>query len=237
MDKVISIAAIMAMLVGPGLILGLANRKNFAPEWLGLAVGLILLEDVLLTNGYGLLPSLIPGEWNWQGKGFALLAMLAVAAHPALGWKRVGLTFEQRPGSLRQCLPVVGIYLAFFLAIAIAFPDDSANVEQVAFQLTMPGLEEEIFYRGILLFALGEALRGRVSFLGIKWGWGAVLSSMLFGLTHAFSFAEGEFAFEPAYFVLTFVPSFLGVWLREKSGSLVLPILVHNAGNSLSLLI
>ena len=32
---------------------------------------------------------------------------------------------------------------------------------------------------------------------------------------------------------MTFVPSFLAVWMRERSGSLLLPVLAHNFGNSI----
>ena len=237
MNQIISILAVIALLLGLGLLAGLADWKNFAPKWLLIAALLVATEDALLTNMYGSLTFRAPGDWNWLGKGLALVAMLAVAALPAFGWRRVGLTFRQERGSLVWCLPVVGLYLAFFFAIALFTPNATADVETIAFQLTMPGLEEELFYRGVLLFALGEAFRGKVRLLGVDWGWDAVLSSTLFGLTHAFGFSDSAFTFDPMYFALTFVPSFLGVWLREKSGSLCLPILVHNAGNSLSLLL
>jgi membrane protease YdiL (CAAX protease family) len=36
---------------------------------------------------------------------------------------------------------------------------------------------------------------------------------------------------------LTALPSFVGVWLRLRTGSLLLPILIHNFGNSISLLV
>ena len=45
--------------------------------------------------------------------------------------------------------------------------------------------QQLIFFRGLLVFAFDQAFRGRVHFLGVKWGWGAVLSSIAFGLVHA----------------------------------------------------
>ena len=36
---------------------------------------------------------------------------------------------------------------------------------------------------------------------------------------------------------LTALPAFLAVWLRLRTGSVLLPILLHNAGNALPLLI
>lgn len=34
---------------------------------------------------------------------------------------------------------------------------------------------------------------------------------------------------------LTAVPSFIAVWLRLRTGSLLLPVLIHNFGNSIML--
>ncbi len=64
-----------------------------------------------------------------------------------------------------------------------------------------------------------------------------MLSCLLFGLAHAFGFSGGEFSFDPVTMALTAVPAFLAVWLRLRTGSVVLPILVHNFGNAISLLI
>lgn len=92
------------------------------------------------------------------------------------------------------------------------------------------------FYRGILLLALDRAFSGRKRFLGVDWGWGAVLSCLLFGMAHAFGFSQGGFSFDPVTMALTAIPSFIAVWLRLRTGSLLLPILLHNFGNSFSLL-
>lgn len=236
MNAILSIAMIAAILLLGALALGLSDRRHFSLRWLLLAVALVVAEDALLTNLYGLLPSLIPGSWNWQGKGLALIALLLIAAHPRVGWGNVGLTLRQRSGSLAACLPVVALYLALFVAVGLMMPNSGVGGEDIAFQLTMPGAEEELFYRGVLLFAFNEAFRRRWHFLGIDWGWGAILSSILFGLAHAFSVGNDGIALDPIIFGLTAVPSLLGVWLRVRSGSLLLPVIVHNAGNLLPMI-
>ena len=237
MNGLISIAAVLALLLFAGLALGLLDRKNFSPRWLLLGALLVAVNDALLTRGYGLLPDLIAGDWNWQGKALALAATLLIASHPAFTWRGVGLTLEHAPGSLRAALPVAVLYCAFFGAIAVAFPGDAASAEDIAFQLTMPGLEEEPFYRGILLHALGLAFAGRTRFLGVDWSWGAVLSCALFGMAHAFGYADGGFSFDPIVMALTAIPSFISVWLRLRTGSLVLPVFLHNFGNAITLLL
>ena len=239
MDELVSVAMITAGLLAAGLLLGLADRKNFAPRWLVVAGLLIVANDAALTNLYGLLPGLLPDtDWNWQGKALALALSLAIAASAPFGWRRVGLTLRQRPGSFPSAALVLGLYLLFFVAVALAFPNDPFDGETLAFQLTFPGMEEEVFYRGLLLFAFNEALRGRRRLLGIDWGWGALLSSAAFGLAHAFAWSASDGAsFDLLYFALTAGPSLIAVWLRERTGSLLMPIVAHNAGNALPMML
>ncbi|MDQ4086492.1 MAG: CPBP family intramembrane metalloprotease [Pseudomonadota bacterium] len=238
MNGLIGISATVVLLLAIGGVIGLVDRDRFALRWLLVAALLVLVNDALLTRGYGLLPDLLPAtDRNWQGKALALAATLAIAALPAFGWRRVGLTLAQERGSLKASIPVVLLYCAFFAAIAAVFPNDDPGAEEVAFQLTMPGLEEEPFYRGILLFALYQAFTGRVRFLGVEWGWGAILSCLLFGMTHAFGYSDGRFSFDAMTMALTALPSFLAVWLRLRTGSLLLPVFLHNFGNSILLLL
>lgn len=235
MNGLVAIGAIVAMLLAAGTAIGLARRDDFSLRWLGSAAALVLLNDLLLTRAYGLIPSVLPdSDWNWQGKILALIATLAIAALPAFGWRRVGLTLRHEPGSLKAAIPVAILYCAFFAALALAFPGDAGSPESIAFQLTMPGLEEESFYRGILLFALAQAFRGRVRFVGVDWSWGAILSCVLFGMAHAFGYSDGSFAFDLGIMALTAVPSLLAVWLVLRTRSLVLPVVLHNFGNVIS---
>ena len=237
MDGIIGIAGVIALLPAAGVAIALLRPGSVSARWLLAAAGLVLLNDALLTGGYGRLPDLIGGHWNWQGKALALAATLAVAALPVFGFKACGLTLRQAPGSLKPVLAVSLLYAAFFLALALAFPNESASAETVAFQLTMPGFEEEPFYRGVLLLALGNAFTERVRFLGVDWGWGAILSCVLFGLAHAFGFSDGGFRFDPLTMALTAVPSLIGVWLVLRTRSLLAPVVLHNFGNAISLLI
>ena len=237
MNGLISLAGVLTLLLLAGLAMGLLDRNRFSLRWLLLAALLVAINDASLTLLYGAVPDLVGGGRNWQGKLLALAATLALAAHPAVGWPRVGLTFKQAPDSLRSALPVALLYCGFFVGIALAFPNGDVSGEDIAFQLTLPGFEEEPFYRGILLFALGLAYTGRWRFLGVDWGWGAVLSCVLFGLAHAFGYSDGRYTFDGITMALTALPSFIAVWLRLRTGSLLLPVVLHNFGNAITLLL
>jgi len=236
MDGVITIGAVIALfLAAAGALALLGKGRGVSFRWLLVAAGLVLLNDALLTRVYRLVPDLIGGDWNWQGKILALLATLAIAAMPVFGWRASGLTLRQ--ADLKFPPLVAGLYALFFVCLALALPNDPATPETMAFQLTMPGLEEEAFYRGLLLLTLDRAFTGRARLLGVEWSWGAVLSCALFGLAHAFGISHGKVSFEPLYFALTAGPSLIGIWVRLRSGSILLPILMHNFGNAASLLL
>lgn len=234
MDGLLSIGLLLALLLAAGGAIGLLGGwRSVSPPWLLAAVGLVLLNDLLLTRLYGHLPDLIPGQWNWEGKILGLLATLAIAALPAIGWTRSGLTLRQ--ADLKAPLIVTGLYCLLFVGLALASSNEPSTAETRAFQLTLPGLEEEAFYRGVLLLVLDRAFAGRVRFLGVDWGWGAVLSSALFGLVHALDVLQGKVSFDPMIFALTAGPSFIGVWIRLRTGSILLPVVMHNLGNAASL--
>lgn len=237
MNGLAGIGGVIAVLIIVGWGLGRLQPRLFFPRWLLAAAGLVLLNDVLLTNGYGLLPSIFrDSDWNWQGKGLALAATVAIAVW-GTGWREAGLTLRQAPGSLGTALPVALLYLGFFTALALAFPNESTSTETVWFQLTMPGLEEEAFYRGLMLVVLGQAFTGRWRWLGVDWHWGAILSCLLFGLAHAFGFSQGAFHFDPLTMALTALPSLIAVWMALRTRSILLPVILHNFGNAIMLLL
>ncbi len=120
---------------------------------------------------------------------------------------------------------------ALFFYMAISGADGRDDWETVAFQWTMPGLDEEVFYRGVLLVAMNEAFAKRISILGAPIGFGGLLTSALFGLAHGLSFGPGGFEFELGFFLMTGGPSILLLWMREKTGSILLPVIAHNIAN------
>lgn len=239
MNGLIGIGGVVAALLVTGGLIGLVRRDQFSLPWLLAAAGLVLLNDVLLTNAYGLVPSALPpsNEWNWQGKALALVATLAVAALPAFGWRACGFTFRQARCGWKPTVAVSLLYVGLFLALALMLPNEPASAETLAFQLTMPGFEEELFYRGLLLLTLGRAFTGRLRLLGVEWSWGAILSCALFGMAHAFGYSNGGFQFDPVTMALTALPSLIAVWLVMRTRSVLLPVVLHNFGNAISLML
>lgn len=217
-------------------VLALLSPRNFRAGWLSFALLLMVAHDALLLRLYGLLPDLFPhSDWNWMGKLLATAGLLLVAALPALGWRRSGLTLAQAPrsGPAWWCLGLLTIVL---LGLAIWSGDGRDSWDTIAFQWTMPGIQEELFYRGVLLLALNEAFRGRCSVLGARIGWGGLLSTVAFGLIHALFYGNDGVSFDTAAFAMTAGPALLLLWMRERTGSLVVPVLAHNIVNGVFVL-
>ena len=211
-----------------------AARLRGRVRWLWFAAALVLMVayDALLTRGYGRIPlDFGASDWNWEGKALAVLLSLGVAA--ALGFRRSGVTLRQDRKGLRGALALSAGLLALFLGLALYFPGEPVDGDALAFQLTMPGLDEELFYRGVLLDLLNEAFGRPLRVLGAPMGWGALVLSVAFGLTHALGYAEGAFSFDAMAMALTGAPALLLVRIREKTGSVLLPIVLHNFANSI----
>lgn len=235
-DAIMALGGWLGATAAMGLVAALAMRGKVKWAWFAGALILMAVYDALLTRGYGHIPlHFWSSDWNWEGKALSLALSLAVAL--ALGTRRVGLTLKQDRKGLPGALILSAAPVALFLGLALYTPNSPINTNELAFQLTMPGLDEELFYRGVLLLMLDEAFAKPVRILGAPMGWGALISCVAFGLAHALGYSDGGFTFDAITMVLTGGPAVLLVWLRERTGSLLLPVVLHNFANSISLLV
>ncbi|MFN7164467.1 MAG: CPBP family intramembrane glutamic endopeptidase, BDIM_20840 family [Hyphomonas sp.] len=237
MDELIRTLLETGILAGLGLAGALVFRRSFRWRWLVAAILLNFVYQALLTRGFWIILDPFPdADWNWAGKLAALAGTLAVMSLPAFGWKRCGMTLDQGPRWGGAIVMFAGLAVLFF-GLALSGADGKPDsLETIAFQWTMPGLDEELFYRGTLLLALNEAFRARTNLPGAPIGYGGLLATVLFGLTHALSYKAGVADFDLMTFAMTGVPALLLLWLRERTGSLFLPVLAHNIANGASTL-
>jgi len=237
-DDLLTTLADMAFLLALGVMIPLILGKRVPIKWILAAVLLFLVHDFLVFNGFGLIPKLIDGlARNWQGKLLALLFTLAVASHEGFGLRNCGITLAQTERG-RPLTYGVAITLLVGIALWAATGDKSQwSAENALFQMTMPGLEEETFYRGVLLFALSKAFPESIRGLGVSVGWGAVLVAIMFGFGHGFYFSGGALVMDWWLAVNTGITGAFLLWLRLRTGSIVLPVVVHNTGNLMPLLV
>jgi len=91
-------------------------------------------------------------------------------------------------------------------------------------QLLLVSLPEEWFFRGYLQGRLNQFWSKSWKFLGAEIGPGLLLSALLFALAH-FSIRQTPDRF------LVFFPALVFGWLREKTNSLLAPVLFHFISN------
>lgn len=236
LNEIVLVLGQIGVIAVLGLVGALIRRKSFNLSWFLGALLLYAIYEALLTRGFYLLPNLpTDAHWNWLGKILAMAGTLAIAASPLFGFARVGITLRQNEG-LRMPLAVLAVFAVLFTYLAFIDGEGPGDPETIAFQWTMPGIDEEMFYRGILLLAMNEAFRTRLTVFGAPIGYGGLLTSVLFGLAHAMSFERGGFEFDLMTFAVTCVPSLLLLWLRERTGSVALPVIAHNMANGISTL-
>jgi membrane protease YdiL (CAAX protease family) len=206
-----------------------------ADKRLTLATGLLFAAylgvDDLVTG----LPSgsaafdIVGGEWNWSGKIYSLLLSILVVLGLAISPKAVGLTLSQR--NLRTSLIALLLFILWGLSLGLLFKPSPQSFETLAFQALMPGLAEELAYRGIAPALLLGLIRGKEPSHGIPWTV-VFITAIAFGIWHGLSYSTAGFAFDPMSALFPFIGSIAGGWLRFNSGSLLFPMLAHGFANT-----
>jgi len=167
---------------------------------------------------------------NWSGKLYSIIFTLGLLyfTRRLLTFEEAGITLRQRPGSIFPSLIVVLALAGWATVIGINSPKGSFDAETLLYLAIMPGLNEELVYRGGLLGSLNRILPGRINFLGARLGWGTLVISVLFGLLHGF-WLDNTYSVHMDIIALenSFVSGFIFAWLKERTGSLVVPIIAH----------
>ncbi len=218
------------------LILPLAflirRRYGTREVMLWLYILFIVIAESLLAGGLEF--TFFPGQqWNWVGKSVCfVLAALLIIRERWVTKKEAGCTWQLHPGSLRSVIIVSACLLVFRLAVkALTHEFRPPDAETMAFEATLPGLSEELIYRGLLL-ALFTRLypveKSRLGFLNRP----LVLVALLFALGHGVKLDEGmHLTFNPQSLCMTFGLGCVFGWLRQRSGSVWPAVVFHNLWN------
>ncbi len=215
-----------------GVVLCFAFTRHVKVLWVLAAALYLALDTLVLIHA----PRLDHGQWNWSSKTFSILFALVVFFLFRLSRQEVGLVLPDNSSSWRwTVLCVLGAVLFDGVLNYIFRTHQSPNLATIAYQATMPGISEELTYRGIA-FALFQR-----AFSGAR-GWWAkaapvLIPSLVFGLLHTYSPKGGFSHLEWGGFLFS-LP--LGLWLawgRLRTGSLLGPVLAHNAANTAGALI
>ncbi|MGL4175103.1 MAG: lysostaphin resistance A-like protein [Dermatophilaceae bacterium] len=200
---------------------------------LALIVGVVVVANLVLRlPRFGPFVDLERPWFNLMLLSVALLVFAVLTGRH----RAVGLNLP-RPGSLRPVLVAALVLTAIGAILRLLGPADDVTFETLAFQLTMPGLSEELLYRGLLWALLAPVLPAIGTLWGAEVSWTLVSTSVLFGFGHGVVIRDGSLQFDiVAAVVLGLVAFGLG-WIRARSGSVWPAVLAHNAWNSIGVLV
>jgi len=230
-----------AVLYLPIAALALAVRRETPPRSQRLtltilALAVTLVNGIVVLGGMAVqqqLPFFSALEWNWPGKIAAVIATLAMMrCLPGATRGEMGLTWKAMPGSVVPAMIAAVALCAFSWTLQAALTGPSPiEPERLAYQALMPGLDEELFFRGLLLAVLIRAFGAGPSLAGAPIGWAAIAVTFLFAAGHGFRIIPDGVQFSALAVAVTGVIGFGLVWIRQRTGTLLAPILAHNIIN------
>jgi membrane protease YdiL (CAAX protease family) len=94
----------------------------------------------------------------------------------------------------------------------------------------MPGLGEELAFRGIAPALLLGLVRGKSAPAQVPWVV-VLIAAVPFGAVHGLGYAEGAFSLDLGSALWTFSGGIIYGWLRFSTGSLLFPLLAHGLTN------
>jgi membrane protease YdiL (CAAX protease family) len=215
------------------------SRSLKTAFWCGLIASAIVPLNVFFSFKHlGVFPG---SSMNWGGLlAVTAAALLITCCSRITTFKHIGLSNPVGAKSVGLSLLVgVAIYLVGLTLTSPISVQINHFKQQLAFEMVMPGLAEEIVFRGILLAIINSHFGKSAQVLGIRIGWATFIVSTAFALGHVGvpDHLMKELPQILGIAVYTFTASLMLALLRERTGSLWPCILAHNFTNTLELLI
>lgn len=134
----------------------------------------------------------------------------------------------------KALLPAAGATAALVLLLpsmsSVGQPVAQRAVVTFLFYALFVGFGEEILFRGYMQSHLNGAFGKPYRFFGVAFGWGAILSAVLFGVMHVgiFRWILGvNTLVTVAWGFWTIFAGLVASFVREKSGGILAPALLH----------
>lgn len=227
----------------PIFILAFFKSKKGNLKFLLLFITIFLADTYLQILSKQLIPDFLGLKFAWIGKFLSLVLSLSVIYFVSKDdRKAIGFTtFSNSKSQVKYGILVFLGFLTFdFIFKFILFPKGGEfDLETFVFQATMPGLTEEILFRGIYLWIFDKVFLPNWNYKGITFGWSFVIVTLLFGVAHGVVLtSDYQFKFDIITIVyLTLISSFSVGILRKFSGNLIYSVVGHNVINVMNAII
>jgi membrane protease YdiL (CAAX protease family) len=173
--------------------------------------------------------SISDSKMNWTGKFLAIIFSIAFYFITRKYFKKRDFVLSLPRKDSQKRIIIVGFITVFTMSLlTIAFSGHKdLNLDILFYQITMPGLDEEL-WRGILLGFLVIIIKDRK----FKFGHPAVwVITLIFALGHSLYFQNGDFSFALDAFIITGILGYILGWMTYYSRSILPAIIFHNLIN------
>jgi membrane protease YdiL (CAAX protease family) len=198
-----------------------------------LLVGVLVLTQIAVTNlppidGFGNL------HWNWQGALLSIVwVLLLLGVVSSVSLSSIGVTSRLRPGWLRPSIVALLIALAVPAVFFALGSRVKLTTEGWIYLSTMPGLAEELVFRGVIQSLLNRVFPPSWHVAGATCGWGLVITAVLFaganGLVGVDAQLHPRIALQAG--IAPLLMSLVSGWVRERTNSVWPSVLGHNLSN------
>lgn len=196
-------------------------------------VGFLVVLSFVLTN----LPRVdgfAKHHWSWQESMLSILWPIVFAAFtPGISLATFGVTSQLRLDSLRSAL----IAFAFVLSIPVIFfvlgSRKTLDAEGWIFLSLMPGLAEELVFRGAFQSLLNQVFGRPWSFANAEFGWSLLITTLLFAAANGLLSVDSQFHphVSLARGIAPGISGLFAGWVRERTDSVWPTVIGHNLFN------
>lgn len=222
-------------------LLRATGKVELSPLWLLASIGIYAAYAMMVFSGIkipGVETMFVDQKYNWSGKILAIstsiiMLVALIKSSPVLSFADAGVTLKQNAGSFGPSLVVMAMMIGFIVGLQLLVNDGTnLNAETLIYQATIPGLDEELMFRGILLLTLSLAVTGQTwTVKGATVHWGAIVATLFFAWGHSVFIVDGAVQADVVAMVITGLLGAALMWIRLRTGSIVMPIVAHNATN------
>jgi membrane protease YdiL (CAAX protease family) len=207
------------------LLLLVVSRRNLASYGISLK-NLKYHLDVALTAfvpvAIASVPLMFLDYTRWDGA--LILALIEIVVLFVLG-----RLLKNKPTATGNGILIGAVLLIINSSLASKATLGNA-ISALVFYVFFLGFGEELLFRGYIQSRLNTAFGRPFQFFGVNWGWGIIITSVLFGFMHVLnlgSLAIGEWKLSWWWGFWSFFAGFVFSFVREKTGSIVAPSLLH----------
>jgi membrane protease YdiL (CAAX protease family) len=173
-------------------------------------------------------------HWSWQECILsAAWPFLVVALVPGISLASIGVTSRFRPGWLKPSIVALLLAMAVPAIFFILGARKKLDVEGWVFLLVMPGLAEELVFRGVYQSLLNRVFGKPWRLANAEFGWGLIITAILFagsnGLVAVDSQLHARIVLHAA--IAPFMMSLVSGWVRERTDSVWPSVFGHNLSN------